>query len=106
LECPSDRGLTAGTACFDDGNKLDPSSSYTYAYVADTVAITPVADVRLTSITSPSKKVVFYEKTVTTGTRYWHNKLKSGAGVFADQHSGLMVSTNTLNQGTDSADFY
>jgi prepilin-type N-terminal cleavage/methylation domain-containing protein len=112
LECPSDRGLTAGTSCFNDGNKLDPQSSYYYAYSDDANIIRSIFSTtycpggRLSTIGSPSKKVVFYEKTVTTGTRYWHNKLKSGAASFADQHSSLVFATNTVNQGTEGADFY
>jgi prepilin-type N-terminal cleavage/methylation domain-containing protein len=104
LECPSDRGLSAGGSCFVD-SPTDPQSSYYYASKNDG-AVTMIANVRMTSVTSPSKKVVFYEPTLTQGTRYWHNKLKSGACAFVDQHSALMVATNTTGQGTDNADFY
>ena len=104
MECPSDRGLSAGSSCFVD-SPTDPQSSYYYAN-QDVTPITKIANVRLTSVTSPSKKVVFYEPTLTTGTRYWHNKLKSGSCAFVDQHSALMVATNTTGQGTDNADFY
>jgi prepilin-type N-terminal cleavage/methylation domain-containing protein len=105
LECPSDRGLSSGATCFDDSNKLDPKSSYYYAFQTDGM-VTRIADVRLTTVTSPSKKVVFYEKTLTQGTRYWHNKIKSGACAFVDQHADLMLSTNTTGSGTDNAIFY
>ena len=108
LECPSDRGLSAGVPCFVDSKAIppDPQSSYFYAYASDAGIITGLSDVRLTSVSSPSKKVLFYEKTLTQGTRYWHNRLKSGSCAFVDQHSALMVATNTTGQGTDSADFY
>jgi len=112
LECPSDRGLTAGTSCFDDGNKQDPSSSYTYAYADDAglvrsiISPTYCNNGRMTSIGSPSKKVVFYEKTLTkNGYKGWHNKLQSGACVFVDNHSDLMIGTNTV-KGTEDAPFY
>ena len=105
LECPSDRGLTAGTYCFDDSSKTDPKASYFYAYAADGM-VTKIGDVRLTSSTSPSKKVVFYEQTLTKSTKGWHNKLKSGACAFVDQHADLMLSTNTTGSGTDNAIFY
>ena len=89
-------------------------ASYYYAYNDDANLIRSIFSStycpggRLTAITSPCKKVVFYEKTLTTRTvKGWHNKLQSGVCVFADQHSALMVATNVASvAGTDNADFY
>lgn len=111
LECPSDRGLSAGSTCFNDNNKLDPLASYYYAGANDQgsspLLITKIGNVRLTSVTSPSKKVVFYEKTITgNNNRFWHSKLRSGACAFVDQHSDLVVATNSTGSGTDTAIFY
>lgn len=110
LECPADRGISAGSPCFDDSNKTDPRASYYYAGAdaqgSSPLKITKVANVRLTTINSPSKKVVFYEPTLTTGTRFWHNKMRSGACAFVDQHADLMLSTNSVGSGTDNALFY
>jgi len=110
LECPSDRGLSAGATCFDDSTKSDPKASYYYAGAdalgSSPLKITKIANARLTSVTSPSKKIVFYEPTLTTGTRFWHNKIRSGTCAFVDQHSDLMLATNSIGSGTDNALFY
>lgn len=108
LECPSDRGLTAGGTCFVD-SPTDPQSSYYYAGANDgsTPQVTKIANLRLTSIASPSKKVVFYEKTLTKANyKGWHNKLQSGACAFVDQHADVMIATNATGSGTDAAVFY
>ncbi len=117
LECPSDRGLTAGGSCFNDNNKNNPSASYYYADTDDAGWVTKLCSPangsgRLTSISTPSKKVVFYEKTLTkplaSGSKGWHNKLQSGACVFVDQHSTVAFATNTAAsaKGTPNGDFY
>ncbi|MCX7006824.1 MAG: prepilin-type N-terminal cleavage/methylation domain-containing protein [Kiritimatiellaeota bacterium] len=108
LECPSDRGLTAGGSCFVD-SPTDPQASYYYAGANDgsTPQVTKIANLRMTSISSPSKKVVFYEKTLTKANyKGWHNKLQSGACAFVDNHSDLMIATNSAGSGTDAATFY
>ena len=112
LECPSDKGLSPGGYCFNDNNKADPQASYYYAYTDDGNWVRSIFNTtycpggRLTSIGSPTKKVVFYEKTLTTsGLKGWHNKLQSGACVFADQHASVAIATNSV-QGTEAADFY
>jgi prepilin-type N-terminal cleavage/methylation domain-containing protein len=110
LECPSDRGTSSSTPIFDDSNKTDPRASYFYvgsgAQNQSPLRIMPIANVRLTTVTAPSKKVVFYEPTITTGTRFWHNKARSGACAFVDQHSDVMLATNSVGSGTDNALFY
>jgi hypothetical protein len=115
LECPSDRGLSAGATCFDDSNKSDPKASYYYADRDDAQLVTQIYSAnngrgRLSSIGAPSKKVVFYEKTLTTKPPAnrpggWHNKFQSGACAFVDQHSALMIATNNV-KGTENAEFY
>jgi len=109
LECPSDRGLSAGAYCFDDSNKNNPLASYYYADNNDAGWVISILNSRLTSVQAPSKKIVFYEKTLTkSGYKGWHNKLQSGACVFVDQHSTLAFATNTAAsaKGTPDADFY
>ena len=107
LECPSDRGLTAGGTCFVD-SPTDPQSSYYYAGANDgsTPQVTKIANMNVTSF-NPSRKVVFYEKTLTKANyKGWHNKLQSGACAFVDMHADVMIATNSTGSGTDAAVFY
>lgn len=103
LQCPSDRG-----EIFKD-DKSNPYSSYFYANNDDAGLVTAIGDVRLSTIIAPSKKVVFYEMSLTQNntTKYprWHHDLQSGACVFVDQHSSLMIATNTT-KGTPDAPYY
>ena len=120
LECPSDKGLSPGSYCFNDSNKANPLASYYYAYADDGTLVRAINTKQPASktyecprgqislISATSKKVVFYETTLTTSTvKGWHNSKQSGACGFADQHAALMVATNTASvAGTESADFY
>ena len=113
LECPSDKGVSSwptpmSSECFQD-SKTDPQSSYMYAYqnIEGIYGVGPsgssVKYTRLTSVPSPTQKVLVFEPTLITKNDWksqpknrWHySKGFHGTVGFVDGHSTLLLTNCT-----------
>ena len=119
LKCPRDSGASsfpqAATMCFNNSNPRNPLASYIYADVdySGTCGITPVGNVRISQIASPSQKAVFFEpplnnaNSMSSPKNQWHHKsLNHGIIGFADQHAALMVATNVAPPNPLTCTYY
>lgn len=105
----------ATSRCFNNNNLVNPQASYIYADIdySSACGITPVGNMRISQITSPSQKAVFFEpplnhaNTISNPQNQWHDThLNHGVIGFADQHAALMMSTNNLPANPATCTYY